>query len=270
MIKPTSRYLIYQHNKDSVLSSFLSVSGKGLRLWRQSCRLPSASGRRLGVGGGWEAGSCRPVYILASRYLLLCLLGLGLGYPSQVVLSKVMEAGAQWRNVRRRVWWRWSCALLSWWCWLHLSPSFTVWHQRRWKTLPLLLRLQRVVAWRWRIGVLSGISSDISDGSLDCEVVGTRIYLHLFCKNGENRVHPWGCIFCRLCWFYQQRWYQQRWIVGLVAIGFAGDCSFPFPFISSWDGGRWSFKAYDACWRRLQELALVADPKFGVVSRGGR
>jgi hypothetical protein len=33
------------------------------------------------------------VYILASRYLLLCLLGLGLGYPSQVVLSGVMEAG---------------------------------------------------------------------------------------------------------------------------------------------------------------------------------
>jgi hypothetical protein len=33
------------------------------------------------------------VYILASRYLLLGLLGLGLGYPSQVVLSRVMEVG---------------------------------------------------------------------------------------------------------------------------------------------------------------------------------
>jgi hypothetical protein len=167
----------------------------------------------------------------------------------------------------RRAWWRWLCvrALLV----VLVAPvpflrSF-VWHQRRWKRLPLLLRLQHVVAWRWRIGVLSEISSDISDGSLDCEVVGTRIYLHHFFKNGGNRVHPWGCIFCRLCWFY-----QQRWIVGLVAIGFVDDCSFPFPFISSWDGGRWSFKAYDACWRRLQALAFTADPKFGVVSGGER
>jgi hypothetical protein len=94
---------------------------------RRLHRLPSASGHRLGAGGGWKTRSCRLAFFSVSSSCLLGLLGLGLGCSSPVVMSQAeMEAGVRWRGAPWRTWRRWAHVCLPGWRRLRLFPSSAV------------------------------------------------------------------------------------------------------------------------------------------------
>jgi hypothetical protein len=147
MIKPTNRYLIYQHNKDSVLSTFLSVLGKGepkatpppvAVLPASFClRPPVRRGRWIGdreLPSGVYTNLKVPSFRLARvRFRVSIADGVEQGDGGGVHGSATCGGG---RGGGGR-----GVPLLGV---LVASVPFLrsfFWHQRRWKRLPLLLRL---------------------------------------------------------------------------------------------------------------------------------